>query len=77
MMDMSLKNDGTQVKLTSGRNHIMEVTLPAGNGEIKIWFQGLWYFRFLDIFSFLSFVLLCDIIRKNRKISLDMESSHC
>lgn len=67
---------GTQVELTDGKNHIMEVILPAGNGEIKIWFQGLWYFRFLDFLSLFGFIFLCGIIIKNRKIRLEMEGSH-
>lgn len=61
---------GNPVTITAGKNHIMDVSLPKGSGEIKIWFQGLWYFQFFDILSLLSLIVLLGIIIKKTNIRL-------
>ena len=62
-------NTGRAVSIEESDNHMMQISLTEGSGEIKIWYKGLPIFAIADyisLFSTLGFLILIYFIHKNR-----------
>lgn len=62
-------NTGRAVNIEESDNHMMQLSLIEGSGEIKIWYKGLPLFAiadYLSLFSTLGFLILICFVHKNR-----------
>ena len=62
-------NTGRAVSIEESDNHMMQLTLTEGSGEIKIWYKGLPLFAvadYISLFSTLGFLIFAYLVRKNK-----------
>ena len=43
--------DGEAISVSDGENHLLALTLPAGGGAVRVWYQGFWYYTIANFVS--------------------------
>ena len=66
---IAVDNTGREVNIEENGNHMMQLSLTEGSGEIKIWYKGLPLFAVADSISLVStmgVLILISFVHKNR-----------
>ena len=66
---IAVDNTGREVNIEENGNHMMQLSLTEGSGEIKIWYKGLPLFAVADYISLVStmgVLILISFVHKNR-----------
>jgi hypothetical protein len=67
---IAVDNTGREVDIEESGNHMIQLSLPEGSGNIKIWYKGLPLFAvadYISLFSTLGFMILVYSVHKNKR----------